>query len=91
MGFWYVAIANTKKCTSHGGKILELSYFLQRHIKKMHMMYLNYTEIIEITENQIILELGESGIGNTVMDDDADLGALRDSRYWTIGYATTIY
>jgi hypothetical protein len=39
-------------------------------------------------------ELGESGIGNTyVMDDDADLGvtSLRDSRYWTIGYATTIY
>jgi hypothetical protein len=54
-----------------------------------------YSEIIEITEKPDTTgELGESGIGNTyVMDDDADLGvtSTRDSRYWTIGYATTIY
>jgi hypothetical protein len=55
-----------------------------------------YSEIIEITEKPDTPtgELGESGIGNTYVMDDADLGSdffTRDSRYWTIGYATTIY
>jgi hypothetical protein len=58
-------------------------------------MYLNYTRRLSklLKTRYSYGELGESGIGNTyVMDDDADLSDFtRDSRYWTIGYATTIY